>query len=206
MKLNPTIGDVRTAARNLSAVAGEFEVEGTNFVDMVCAASTYINIANEYGERWAGVSVPITRSWVSRQGLRHQGTLMSAIRGADGSAKDDPSKWLVRFYRACVLRAHVGDPAKAATYMIWTEEPKVFWFHAGEFLSDFDQLPMHFVLHFMLAAEVCGYKMPVCQQQSWWLVFYQKLVKKLHLTPETEADLDMRLGANEEAFKAAQQV
>lgn len=212
--LHPTEDDMRLAAINLTEVAGLFSKqyeaeEAASFAQLARAASHYLEMCNEAGVTpGAGCHRPIVRAWVSQLGLRHQGTLMSAIRGCDGTPKDrDPSKWIMRFLRSCVLRAHVGDPAKAASYMVWTDDFEEFWRNAKEFLNDFDQYPLHFVLHVMQAAEVCGYCMSTHSPQSaWWFRLYQTMCRKLHLTPETREEMNLRLNAAEQDFGAAQKV
>lgn len=207
IKLRPSTEDLRSAARALTEAAHGFALPhdppDVNFAQLAEAASFYLELANEAGEGHYG-RVPIVRAWVSQLGLRHQGVLVSAIRGPDGAAKEDPTKWIVRFMRSCVLRAHVGDPAKALTYMVWTESADRFMEEADRFITAFDNLPIHFLQHFMLAAEICGYKMPE-PQATWWRAFYFRIVRKLHLNPETEAELDARLSPDERAFKASQE-
>lgn len=84
--------------------------------------------------------------------------------------------------------------------MLITHDSSEFWKYAGEFLDSHDHYPHHFLMHFTHAAEILGYKMPYKPQREWWGGFYHKLVHKLHLNPETEAQLDARLNADEETF------
>lgn len=128
---------------------------------------------------------------------------MSAVRGCDSVPREDMMKQVTRFYRACVLRSHCGDPRQASSFIVWYESADEFWGIAGPALKSIDHYPTHWLLHMLHAAEILGYKMPGIQRY-WWLDFYGRLVKKLHLNPESEAQLDARLDADEVTFKALQ--
>ena len=65
-----------------------------------------------------------------------------------------------------------------------------------------DELPHHFQMHFIHAAEILGYKHPDADTRVWWLTTYTRLVHDLHLWPETEEQLDLRLGDNREQWLA----
>ncbi len=62
------------------------------------------------------------------------------------------------------------------------------------YLQELDAIPHHFQLHFLHAAEILGYKHPDRRIASWWLGVYRRLVHDMHLWPETEDQLDRRLG------------
>lgn len=151
----------------------------------------------------------IMQDWAASLGLRHQGVLVAAVRGADEVQRDDPSKWLSRFYRACVLRAHVGDPRKAASFMVWTDEGDEFWERANTFIKSHDHYPHHYLMHMIHAAEILGFyyggenTAPV---RGWWRDFYYIMCDKLHMNPETKAQLDARLNATEQAFALRDQI
>jgi len=151
----------------------------------------------------------ILQSWVSGLGLRHQGVLVSAIRGCDGQLRESPEKYLVRFYRGCILLPHCGDIRKAVSYMLWPEDPDELFEGTEDFFAGgLDHYPMHWLTHFLFAAEILGYYYPP-NDTSWvrgfWNGVYNRLVKKLHLYPETKEQLDRRLNADEETFRKQQQ-
>jgi len=62
----------------------------------------------------------------------------------------------------------------------------------------------------MHAAEILGYKHPSQRIRKWWAETYVRIVHDAHLWPETEEQLDSRLGdthagwaaRNEEAGRA----
>ncbi len=69
-----------------------------------------------------------------------------------------------------------------------------------DFRKSTDSYAAHYVLHLLHAIEIVGYKHPDAHTRARWLGFYQVLVLAMHLSPETEAQLDERLNAGEEAF------
>lgn len=143
----------------------------------------------------------VLQDWVMELGLRHQGVLLTAVRGCDTSPKNDASKMFIRSYRAKVLNCHCGDPRKAATFI---EEVGL----DGELdrfrllRKNVDHLPHHYLMHLIHAIEIVGYKHPDQKVREQWSWFYYKLVHGLHLVQETEEQLDQRLNADEAAFAA----
>ncbi len=145
----------------------------------------------------------ILQAWVEHLGLRHQGVLLSAVRGCDTVGKENASKSIVRSLRAEVLNAHCGDAAKASTFIsVFTEDE--FDDLAAEFYEDFDHMPMHYILHLVHAAEVLAYNHPDHYVGARWGRFYRKMCRKMHVNPETPEQLDARLNAGEAQFKADQ--
>lgn len=152
----------------------------------------------------------ILKDWVQELGLRHQGTLLTIIRGCDTAPKNDPSKLFTRCVRDVLLNAHCGDAAKAATFIERVPTGMVFD-RFDAFRKNCDHYPHHYVMHMIHAIGIIGYKMP--DQVMWledidddssavqmWLHFYRKLCKGLHMNPETEEQLDERLEADELTF------
>ena len=74
------------------------------------------------------------------------------------------------------------------------------------YLRHVDELPHHFQLHFMHAAEIVGYKHPDLAIRNWWRDFYEALVNDAHLFPETEEQMDERLSDCEAAWRARESV
>jgi len=154
----------------------------------------------------------IIQDWAAELGLRHQGVLVSAVRGCDGLPRETVGKDVVRFYRSCLLKAHVGHPADASSYMAWPSSETQMWDWGDDFFDGgMDHYPMHWLTHFMFAAEICGYYYPkksphsdYLDIQEFWRRFYRELVRRLHLNPETKEQLDKRLNRDEDAFSQAQ--
>lgn len=145
-------------------------------------------------------SKSVVQDWVSTlPGLRHQGVLLTAVRGCDVSPKEDPCKALTRCYRSVVLNAHVGDPTKAKTFIEAPPYEEV----ARRMIAvakDHDALPHHYIMHLVHAAEIVGYFHPSAETRELWFGFYEEMVRRLHLRVETRDELNLRLCADEETF------
>jgi hypothetical protein len=134
----------------------------------------------------------ILHDWVTELGLRHQGVLLTAIRGCDGVQKHDPSKPIMRAIRAMVLvpfdQRELTEP-KGFMYF----EPSLFEDSIKSLSKSMDEYPMHFILHVIHALEVIGY----CHPERWvrdhfeWA--YRLLVEKVHFLPETRDLMNVRL-------------
>ena len=98
----------------------------------------------------------VLKEWVTHLGLRHQGVLMSCVRGCDNVPKEDPAKALTRCLRGVLLNSF--DP-----------RPSSFIEHADDMelrdrmisvLKNHDHYPIHYIMHLMHGAEIIGYKWP----------------------------------------------
>lgn len=161
----------------------------------------------------------VLQDWVMDLGLRHQGILLTAVRGCDTAPKNDPSKDLTRVYRAMVLNSHNGDPRKAATFIELPDAQEVER-RMLAFRKNLDHYPHHYVMHMMHAAQIIGYKRGNIRTRlaadatpgpltlgpnhriydDMWLDLYLLMCKGLHVNPETEEQMDRRLNADEETF------
>jgi hypothetical protein len=56
-----------------------------------------------------------------------------------------------------------------------------------------DSYPMHWLLHFTHAVEIIGYKHPDHNIRDYWLHLYFRIVKALHMHPETREEMEHRL-------------
>lgn len=144
----------------------------------------------------------VLQDWVFKLGLRHQGVLLTAVRGPDTSPKEDAAKALVRVYRSYILNCHCGDPAKAKSF-IEAVDAKELWARMNDFTKSFDHYPIHYVMHLIHASEIVAYKHPDPAANAAWAVFYSTMCRKLHLNPETVDQLDQRLNADEITFAKA---
>lgn len=144
----------------------------------------------------------VLKPWVFDLPHRMQSVLMSALRGCDTARKDDHSKFITRALRGVVLNN--ADPSNTFITDCGIPDPKI----ASAFLWDLDAYPLHFIMHTTHAAEIIGYKHPDENLRKWWLGFYKKIVKGLHLNFETEKQLGVRLGLtdNELAEDAARRL
>lgn len=143
----------------------------------------------------------ILQDWVSDLGLRHQGVLLTAVRGCDTVQRDDPVKLIARALRGEMLEPHCGDISKSASFMHRYEADELTKLFTA-FSKSFDHYPLHYVMHLIHAAEIVGYYHPT--RGGFWRGFYVLMCSKLHMTSETKAELDHRLNADEISFKRAQ--
>jgi len=147
----------------------------------------------------------VLQDWVMELGLRFQGVLVSAIRGCDTAARHDKSKVLQRIYRSEILNTHCGDPKKSKSYILAANVPETVK-RMKEFLDDCDQYPLHYVMHFLHAAEIIGYFHPDLERKDMWHSFYVQGCKKLHVSSELRCELIARLESDEETFARQQDV
>lgn len=144
----------------------------------------------------------ILQAWVEALGLRHQGAIVSAIRGCDVAPRHDPSKLAQRLLRGAVLEPHCGRAVKPVSYIVIEPDQRKWQETMNAFNGSWDHYPNHYVVHFVHAAEIIGYygpaDAPVFAER--WLEFYYRAVHILHFNPETRTQLDDRLNADEQAF------
>jgi hypothetical protein len=160
------------------------------------------------------------QDWVGGITVMQQSVLLGAIRGPDGTPKYHSVKYLVRWYRRCVLVSALDGkvletphafgggsftgPSYTATTLPHDWHPKMNEL-VDLYLQAVDELPHHYQMHFMHAAEILGYKHPDSAAggiREWWHAVYLRLVHDMHLWPETEAQLDDRLGDDRSGWLA----
>jgi hypothetical protein len=72
--------------------------------------------------------------------------------------------------------------------------------HVEDYLRQVDALPHHYQMHFLHAAEIVGFKHPDTRVRYFWHRLYLRLVNDFHLHPETEVEMDDRLGDTREGW------
>jgi hypothetical protein len=132
----------------------------------------------------------VLRDWVMELPLRHQGVLVAAVRGCDGAPKENSAKPIVRALRYAVLNPaderEVGMPSAFMAPGFSDEELKGF-------LRDWDHYQVHFIQHLMHACQVVGLCGPHANGALAFQGAYYAMVRKLHLNPETPAEMHARL-------------
>ncbi len=160
---------------------------------------------------------PVTQQWTHEITFMQQTVLLTAVRGPDGIAKYHPVKFLLRWYRRCILVSSLDgcvldsptDP-RGGSFMGPSYDPSsgcMCWQEAMDgivdrYLQSTDELPHHFQMHFMHAAEIVSYKHPEREVREWWGGVYWRLVHDMHLYPETEQQLDARLSDSRDGWLA----
>lgn len=156
------------------------------------------------------MSKSVIQDWVGDLSMMQQTVLLTCIRGADGLPKRHISKFLLRWYRRCVLfsameQRVITDPHDAGggnfTGPIPSEMTIENVFDA--YLDSHDEVPHHFHMHLVHAVEILGYKHPDTSIRVQWFAFYQRCARDLHMRTESEAEMDFRLGDNKAQWQAA---
>lgn len=166
----------------------------------------------------AEIKGPVTQPWTHGLTFMQQTVLLTAVRGPDGIPKYGAIKMLLRWYRRCILISSLDnailnnpyEPLRGGSFMGASYD----WppgLHDGDwakrmdgivtqYLRDVDAIPHHFHLHLMHSFEIVGYNHPDQSIRSWFRSVYERLVHDMHLWPETEEQMDRRLGDSREQW------
>lgn len=74
------------------------------------------------------------------------------------------------------------------------------------YLAHVDEMPHHFQLHFMHAAQIVGVHHSDPGIREWWKHFYHMIVNDAHLNPESDAAMNLRLSDNSAEWMAREEV
>lgn len=132
----------------------------------------------------------VLQPWVMDLPLRHQGTLLAAVRNCDNVPKqpyDSTSRQLVAYLRYTFLVP--ADPREIGYEGAFLQESHPTQWKA----SDIGHLSEHFYSHLMHAYEVVGYEHPEKEIRDYCRYVYRKLVENLHLSPESREAMNARL-------------
>ncbi len=140
----------------------------------------------------------ILQDWVAGLGLRHQGVLLTAVRGCDTAHRDDVVKLLSKAIRAETLVPFCGDLYRSAAFMHYYSDDDLRK-HFATFRRAFGHHPLHYVRHLILAVQVVGYYHPA--RSELWREFYFSMCRKMRMSPESKEDMDARLNMDEEEFR-----
>lgn len=157
---------------------------------------------------------PVTQEWTWALPMMQQTVLIELARGPDTIPKYHPSKFLMRWVRRCILVSALdgrvlSDPYEPVggsfTGPSLTDKQGDDWRPGmdklvDEYLRAVDEMPHHFHLHLVHGVEILGYKHPNMTIRRWWEKVYMRFVNDMHMHPETEAELDRRLGDNREGW------
>lgn len=168
----------------------------------------------------------VLQDWVAGLSFMQQSVLISSIRGADGLHKDHISKYILRWLRRCVLisafegrallsptepgggsftgalkHPSVPVPTMDIQWVRDRYDVQILEAVSQDYLRSTDEIPHHFHMHVLHAAEIIGYKQPTPWIRAWWNDFYLKMVSDGHMFPETLEQMDRRLGDVEAQWK-----
>lgn len=155
----------------------------------------------------------VIQDWVCELTFMKQSVLLTTIRGIDGVDKYHPSKYLLRWFRRCILLSAFDNavlitpvdkrggsftgPSCEEECNQWEDDmEKVI----ENYFKSVDTVPLHFHMHLLHAAEILGYDHPNERIRNWWYKLYYRMVKELHLNVETKEQLNFRLGDSKEQW------
>jgi len=131
----------------------------------------------------------VVQDWLKELTFKQQTVLFSAIRGCDGVAsKVDPSKPFVKFLRATILKSAVPNDPKGF-FKLESPDKQII----NTFMKHLHKYPLHWVTHFMHAAEIIGYFHPNNKVAIDWKNIYESICHALHVNPETKKENLYRL-------------
>jgi len=166
----------------------------------------------------------VTQAWTHSLPYMQQTVLLTAVRGPDGAGKYHPSKYMLRWFRRCTLICALEgialttpDDPRGGSFTGPSYKPSDPLYNDPDwainmdvifalYLRSLDELPHHFQLHFMHAAEIVGYKHPDMKIRTWWRSVYYELARDMHLKPEPVDEMDRRLGDDESLWREANHV
>jgi hypothetical protein len=173
---------------------------------------------------------PVQQAWLLKIPLMQQSVLFASIRAPDGLRKDHPIKVLMRWYRRCILlsafdKAVLADPFRQGggsftgpfemqhvyemglnPEIFIRDRWRVFDKVREVYLRHVDEMPHHFQLHLMHAAQIIGVHHPDTHIRTWWWEFYLMIVNDAHLHPESPFEMNLRLSDNCDEWRAREVV
>jgi len=175
-----------------------------------------------------GANRSVLQDWTNNLTFMMQSVLITSCRGPDGIRKDHPVKVLIRYLRRSFLICAFDGKVRWSPYeegggsftgpLHLTPEQKIarngrdddgvghIDGYVGTYLKHVDELPHHFQLHLMHAAEILGYEHPDSDVRGFWNTFYRSVVKDAHLYPESRQQLWRRLGDVESQWREGEVV
>lgn len=178
------------------------------FTDKVFMTSESSHAVTHKGNRRSAL-----QDWVMELTVMQQSVLMAAVRGPDGIRKNHPVKVLMRWYRRSFLisafeRVAMNDPYSpgGGSFTGPLAHGHRIETYATEYLEYVDELPHHFQLHLMHAAQILGYYHPIMSTRNFWYSFYASIANDAHLRVEEKKQHERRLGDNEAQWREAEEV
>lgn len=163
----------------------------------------------------------VVQPWVSLLPMMQQSVLLELTRGPDGITKYHPSKFLIRWVRRCILFGALdhnlfdnpydpkGGSFTGPSFILEREFQTEFYRWetnmdaiVSEYLKEVDMMPHHYHLHLMHGLEILGYKHPDVRKKLWFNGTYMRFCRDMHLTAESQRDMDYRLGDSEHQWRS----
>lgn len=133
----------------------------------------------------------VLQDWVMELPLREQGTLLTCVRGCDLTPKfplDSTARRLVGSLRHAFMVPADPREVDAEPGCFFVSQPPTDWK-----ASELGHYPQHWLSHVMHSAEVIAYRHPDPTTRKAFHAVYTKIVRSLHVTPETFEEFEARL-------------
>ena len=130
-------------------------------------------------------------NWIAPLPFTQQAVLFLCLRGADGMSKQTLSKAVLRYFRGAIIKPAYPDFGRCDNFM--SVQFEYFEGITKSFLRDHDDVPHHFLIHLIHAAEIIGYKHSDYEVCLVFQKFYTAFCESFHMKPETEWEMDERL-------------
>lgn len=137
--------------------------------------------------------LPLPYDVGERKGGSFTGPSLDYFKGGQGGSVD-------------VISFDAGRVFGACTQLEPNRWPELMHLVLDEYMLTLDELPHHFQLHFMHAAEIIGYRHPNDAIRKWWNEAYNRLANDMHLSPESHTEMSRRLGDHEPSWRAKEEV
>lgn len=132
----------------------------------------------------------VLQLWVCRLPLRHQGVLCSAVRGCDeGTKPGGIERHLTAYLRWTFMVPADPRELDVEGAFMRPDPPR----YADWKPSELGHFPLHYVAHLMHAFQVVGAHHPDPMTRLVCGKIYQRIVNGLHLMPESNSLMDVRL-------------
>lgn len=134
----------------------------------------------------------VLHDWVHALTFQMQALLLTAMRGPDGCEKHNSAKVIIRYLRGAVIKPAGNWSGQNDNDFMWGDYRYFtgFW---QTFYNDHDGYPHHFIMHLIHCAQVVGFKHHDNSIKKQWLDFYYSMCKSMHMSPESEEQLNSRL-------------
>jgi hypothetical protein len=125
----------------------------------------------------------VLQDWMADLSWKQQSTLLSSLRGPDNYKTiylKKINKWIRK------ITQNNADPSN--NYMKQEELPDL-----EDICSEIEYCSLHYALHLLYGLEIISYKHPDKPISSKAEYYYQGILKKFHLNPETKEQMEERL-------------
>lgn len=130
------------------------------------------------------MSQSVVQDWVGTLPFKLQTSMLCAIRGCDGVAREDIMKVVARGIRKMTLLPSRQRVNEAGGFMHF--EVRDLREAVDKICEDLAKYSTHYVHHILIACETLGYFHPVADVREAFYYAYHSMVRELNLYPESK--------------------